>query len=465
MPEQQSLTQYVAEFAVNTRYESIPGDVMRLGKKSILEALGVALSGSVSAPGRIVHDYIREFARKDGSASVIGSALRAPPRFAALANGVAMHADDFDDTLQAETGRLQGVHPTTPALAAVMAFAEAKQLTGKQLLAAYHVGVEVCCRVFDSTHLNHTLLGCHVTGTCGAMGAAAGMATLGGVGVEGARIILGIAGSMSGGLQANVGTMVKSFHVGHAAECAIVAHDLAVRGFTASPIVFESPRGFFRALGGGHDDERIRGKLGNPWSFVERGIWLKPFPNGSLGHPGMTKMLELVKKHDIKPEQVARIRVKTNESNHHTLQHHRPKTELQAKFSFEFFLTAILLQRKCGLREFTDEFVNRADVQQMMERVEFTTYSDAEAKAKNCNIVTTFLEIELKDGTVHAARADHGKGNIADPMSEEEVAAKFHDCAEYAGWPKDKTEQAIELILRLESLQNLRELTTLLSAG
>ena len=376
-----------------------------------------------------------------------------------------MHADDFDDTLQAETGRLQGVHPTTPVLAAVLAQADAKHLSGKQLQVAYHVGVEVCCRIFDSTHLNHTLLGCHVTGTCGTMGAAAAMAALSNVDEGMARTIMGIAGSMSGGLQANVGTMVKSFHVGHAAECAIVAHDLAMRGFTASPIVLESPRGFFRALGGGHEDERIRGKLGDPWSFVERGIWLKAFPTGSLGHPAMTKMLQLVQEHDIKPDQIVRIRVRTNQSNYNTLQHHRPKTELEAKFSFEFFLAAIVLERACRLQQFTDEFVNRPETQRLIQHVEFTAYSDAEAKENGYNIVTTFLDIELKGGNTISVRADHGKGNIADPMSEEEVVTKFHDCAGYAGWPESKTKTAIELIMGLDSVSDIRELTECLVAS
>jgi 2-methylcitrate dehydratase PrpD len=351
------------------------------------------------------------------------------------------------------------VHPTSPVLSATLAAAEAMHASGKQLLRAYQVGVEVCCRIFDSTHVNHTLHGCHVTGTCGTMGAAAGMAALGNASVALARTVLGIAGSMASGVQANVGTMVKSFHVGHAAECAIVAHDLAKAGYTASGIVLESPRGFFRALGGGHDESRIRGKLGHPWSFVERGIWLKPFPTGSLGHPGMTKLLELIAQHDIKPDQVRRVRVKTSESNHHTLQHHRPETGLQAKFSFEFFLSAILIDRKCGLTQFTDEYVNRPQVQEMMRRIEFTTYSDEEAKANGYNIVTTFLEIDLGNGRTISARADHGKGNIADPMSEDEVAAKFRDCAEYAGWDKAKTERAIELILRLDTLQDVCELT------
>ena len=294
-----SLTQCVAQFIGGTRYENIPDDVLELGKKSVLDGLGVALSGAVSAPGRIVREYVRELG--SGTSTAIGSGARLAPRFAALANGTAMHADDYDDTLQAETGRYQGVHVTAPVLAAVLAVAEQRDASGRELLAGYHVGVEVACRVFDATHVNHILHGFHGTATCGMLGATAGVSRMIDAGVEPARLALGLAASQAGGLQENIGTMTKPFHAGRSAECAIVANDLVARGFTASPTILESPRGFYMALGGGHDDARLRGRLGNPWSFVERGVWLKPFPSCSLGHPALTRMRELVREHDLKP--------------------------------------------------------------------------------------------------------------------------------------------------------------------
>ena len=338
------------------------------------------------------------------------------------------------------------------------ALAEAGKRSGRDLLTAYHVGVEVACRVFDATHVNHILHGFHSTATCGMLGAAAGVANLTGADTARARTMLGIAASMSGGLLENLGTCVKPFHAGRSAESAIVAADLAARGFTASPIILEAPRGFYRAQGGGHEDARLRGKLGRPWSFVDRGIWLKPFPTGSLGHPGMTKMLELVTAHDVKPGDIARIRVATSENIHHTLLHHRPRTELQAKFSFEFCLAALAIDRRCGLQQFNDAYVNRPDVQRLMRRVEYTTFPETEARAKGYNIVTTFVAIELRDGRRLEARADHGKGNIADPMSEDEVAEKFRECAAYAGWPKARTERAIETILHLEKVRDVNVL-------
>lgn len=465
LANQNSLTQDLADFAVHTRYEDIPHEVMRLGKKHILDGLAAALSGSASDPVQIIRDYLNELACRHGNATVIGSALTLPPRFAALANGTAMHADDFDDTLQAETGRFQGIHPTTPVLCALLAAAEQKGCSGKELLLAYQVGVEATCRIFDATHVNHVLHGYHATGTCGMLGAAVAVAKLLHADMEQTRRALGIAASHTGALQANFGTMMKPYHAGRSAEGGIVANELALRGFTASLDALDGSRGFFMAEGGGCDEARLRGKLGRPWSFVERGICLKPFPTGGLSHPGMTKFLELVNLHDIKPEQVARLRVSTSENIHHTLLHHRPQTELQAKFSLEFCLAALLLDRKCGLTQFTDEYVNRPEIQRLIERIEYSMFSETEARTKGYEIVTTFIEIDLHGGTRHTGRADYGRGNIADPMSEDEVADKFRDCAVFCRWPARKTERAMELIRSLETLSDVRELTACLAAG
>jgi len=330
--------------------------------------------------------------------------------------------------------------------------------SGRDLLTAYHAGVEVTCRLFDATHVNHILHGFHSTATCGMVGASAAVARLRQSDLMQSRHTLGIAASQSGGFQQNFGTSTKPYQAGRSAECAIVADDFARRGFTASTIILEGRRGFFMAQGGGHEEARIRGKLGNPWSFAERGVWLKPFPTGSLSHPGMSKMLELVRAHDIRPDQVGRVRLRTSENIFQSLMHHRPETELEAKFSLEFCLAALLVDRACGLAQFTDEYVNSPEIQKAIAKVEYTGFSESEARNNEYSIVTTFVEIDLKDGRSVGGRVDHGKGNVADPMSEADVAEKFRECADHAGLPPDKAERAISLALELERLPNLGEL-------
>lgn len=459
-----SLTAYVADFIASTKYADLPKDVLQLGKKSILDGLGLALAGSVAKSGDLVRRHLQGLGFSGGPASVIGSGLRVPARFAALANGTAIHADDYDDTqLAVAKDRVYGLltHPTAPVLPAVLATAERDGRSGRDLATAYHVGVEVECKIAEAIAPRHYQQGFHSTATCGPFGAAAALANLFGFPAERAAVALGIAGSQSAGLRENFGTMMKPFHAGRAAESGVVASEFAALGFTATPHILEAPRGFFRAAGGGYDEGAIRGKLGNPWTFMEPGVSIKPHPSGSLTHPGMTLMLSLIKRHDIRPNQVERVRVGTNQNMPNALIHHRPRTELEAKFSMEFCMAILLLERKAGLPEFTDEVVNRPDVQAMLQKVEFGVHPEAEAAGYDK--MTTIIEIALTNGRTISGRADFGKGSPANPMSYEEVADKFRECAAFSRWPSDRAERVIDMVKGLEDLPDVRALTALLS--
>jgi 2-methylcitrate dehydratase PrpD len=253
--------------------------------------------------------------------------------------------------------------------------------------------------------------------------------------------------------------MTKPLHAGRAAENGVVAADLAGLGWTAANQILEAPRGFFQAAGGGFDSAAIMDKLGKPWTFVSPGVSIKPFPSGSLTHPGMTEMLLLIQQHHIVADQVERIRVGANRNFPNALIHHRPTDSLAAKFSMEFCMAVLLLYGKAGLTEFTDEVVNRPEVQEMIRRVDFGV--DPVAEAAGYNKMTTIIEIKLKDGSVISGRTDVAKGNPANPMSYDEVAAKFLDCAAFAKWPTAKGKAIVEMVRKLEDVQNLDALTAL----
>ncbi len=458
----QPVTGYVAGFILDTRYEDIPAGVLDLARKSILDGLGLALCGSVAKSGEIVRQYVKANAAS-GTATVIGSPIRTSVRLAAFANAVGIHADDYDDTqLAVAENRTYGLltHPTAPVLPAVLAAAETRGLSGKEMLLAYNVGVEVETKIAEAINPRHYEEGFHSTGTMGVMGSAAALAKLNGFNRERVLIALGIAASEGAGLRENFGTMTKPFHAGRASENGVVAADFAALGWTATDKVLEAPRGFFQAAGGGYDPNAIMGKLGKPWTFANPGISIKPFPSGSLTHPGMTEMERLIREHDVKPDQVESLEVGTNKNMPTALIHHRPTDELQAKFSMEFCMAALLLYRKAGLREFTDEVVNRPAVQQMIARVKFGVHPVAEAAGYHK--MTTILKLNLKDGRVIEGRADFGKGSPAIPMSYDDVAAKFLDCAGYAKWPESKAKAIVEQVRKLEQVADVRKLTALL---
>ena len=458
--DERALTKEVADFVISIADGDIPEDVLDLGKKSILDGLGLALAGSVAPSGRIVGAHLASLGLTGGPATVIGSGMKVPPRFAAFANGIAVHADDYDDTqLAAAKDRVYGLltHPTAPALPAALAMAEREGASGAAFMRAYHVGVEVECKIAEAMNPRHYRDGFHSTATCGPFAAASAVANLLGYGRDTTMVALAIAGSQSAGLRENFGTMTKPFHAGRASESGVLAAEMAGLGFTATDNILEAPRGFFRAAGGGYDEGAISGKLGNPWTFASPGISIKPHPCGSLTHPGMTKMRELIAEHDIAPENVVAIKVGTNSHMPNALIHHRPENELQAKFSMEFCIAILLLERRAGLNEFNDETVGRADVKAMIEKVDFGVHPEAEAAGYDK--MTTIIEITLTNGREITGRADFGKGSPADPMSFDEVAGKFRQCAEYAGFGADAAETVVATVGSLETLGDVRELT------
>ena len=461
-PQSPNLTRYVAEFVVRTQFADVPADVAELGRKSILDGLGLALAGSVARTGELSRTYIQSLGLKPGPATVIGSSMQTAPRFAAFVNGVSEHADDYDDTqLASAKDRVYGLltHPTVSPWCAVLAAAEENGRSGRDLVLAYHVGVEVECKIAEAISPRHYGDGFHSTGTIGVFGSTAALAKLRAFDVERTRRAFGIAASQSGGLRENFGTMTKPFQAGHAAEAGVVAADLAALGWTASEQILEAPSGFFHAAGGSFDPGTIAGKLGNPWTFRDPGVSIKPFPSGSLTHPGMTELLRLIHEHGIRPEDVEEVDVGTNSYMPTALIHHRPTNSLQAKFSMEFCMAALLLYGKAGLTIFTDEVVNRPEVQSMIGRVHFGVHPEAEAAGYNK--MTTILAVRLKNGQTIRGKADFGKGSPADPMSFEDVAAKFFDCAAYARWPEAKAKAMVEHVRQLEKLADVRTLTAL----
>jgi 2-methylcitrate dehydratase PrpD len=464
-PKVSGLTDYVSKFVATTAYVDIPEDVIELGKKSILDGLGLALAGSKAQTGIISRRYVESLGIYNGKATLIGSAETNSPRFAAFVNGVSIHADDFDDTqLSAAKDRVYGllVHPTVPVLPAALALAERGGVSGKEFMLAYHVGVEVECKIAEAISPRHYQDGFHSTGTCGPFGGAAASAKLLGFEPSKIRNAFGLVASQSGGLRENFGTMTKPFQAGHAAEGGLVSAELVALGWTAAEQILEADRGFFHAFGGSYDPDAIMNRLGKPWTFASPGVSLKPYPSGSLAHPAMTEMMRLIEANNILPAQVEKVDIGANHNMTTTLLHHQPKTGLEAKFSMEFCLAILLLERKAGLGQFSDEVVKAADVQEMIRKMNF--YVDPEAESAGFDKMTSILKIHLKDGRVIVGRADFAKGSPANPMTFEETATKFRGCAEYVDWPQAKTKKIIAFVKMLDSVPDVKALFPLLKS-
>jgi 2-methylcitrate dehydratase PrpD len=451
------LTQEIANHVFKVSYKNIPRDVIGLARGFILDGLGVALAGSTDECSRIVQAHIREIGGKEES-TVLGTPLAVPTPEAALANGVAGHAMDFDDTqLSTSKEAVYGLltHPTTPVLAAVLAVGEKQKISGAELLLAYITGVEVECRIADSINPRHYQSGFHSTATMGGLGAAMAVGKILRLSENILVQALGIAASMASGLRENFGTMTKPLHAGRAAENGVTAALLARSGFTAATNILEAHRGFYNAMGGGYDPSKIAGRLGKPYFMQEPGISIKPYPSGSLSHPAQDLILDLVKEHDLHAADIESIHVGTNSNVPNALIYPMPKTALEGKFSIPFCMAIGVLERKAGIAQFVDSKVRQKRVVELMKRV--SLYVDDELEALGYDQVRSRIRIKLYNGRTIEGRYDVARGHPEKPMSWSELCEKFRDCARLA-LSDDDAEQIIELVARLEQLKNLRPL-------
>ena len=256
-----SLTVDIAGFIGSVTLDAVPRDVRHIASRSILDGLGLAVAGSRGHAAELARAEIASYGLSSREATVLGTDMHVPAQFAAFLNGLAIHADDFDDTQLAERpDRVYGLlmHPTAPVLAAVLAIGERAEIDGSQLLLAYLLGTEVACKVAEAIDPRHYGDGFHSTATIGTIGAAAGSARLLGLDRTTTAVALSLGASQAAGLRENFGTMTKPFHAGRAAEGGVLAASLARAGFTATTAGLEAPRGFFKAAGGGFRPHRHR---------------------------------------------------------------------------------------------------------------------------------------------------------------------------------------------------------------
>jgi 2-methylcitrate dehydratase PrpD len=457
-------TEAVTTFVVGTKLSAMPPEVIAQGKRCLVDGVGVVLAGSTLRGSAIIRDYVRGLGGKQEATAVGADGFMASAAHAALINAGSGHAMDYDDTQLSTTPDRTFwllTHPTTPALAAALAIGERQGASGAAFLEAFLVGFEVECKIVEAIDPQHYEQGFHSTGTIGTFGAAAAAAKLMTLRAENVGPMLAIASSMSSGIRVNFGSMTKPLHAARAAENGIVAAELASRGFTGGENGLDGQWGFFQVLGGGADLDRLVPVLGKPYTIVKPGVSVKPYPCGSLSHPTLDAMLKVVTDHDLKPEQIKAVRVRAGNNILEPLRYKTAKNELEAKFCLPFLMTSIILRRRAGVREFTDEFVASAPVQQMMSRV--TGVFDQKIDAMGYDKIRSVVEIDLTDGrSLVQASDDRYRGGPERPFTREELHAKFTDCAQLT-LPNDRIQQALTQIETVDALKNIRELVKTLA--
>jgi 2-methylcitrate dehydratase PrpD len=445
-----------AEFARDTRYETLPPAVVTAARRAILDTLASAIAGSVEPAARIALEVERGFGGNP-QAAVLGSDVRLSAAQAALVNGVAAHALDYDDVNYSLRG-----HPSAPILPAVLALGEHTGASGADVLAGFVVGFELECKLGRTQGPSHYARGWHATSTHGSVGAAAACASLLRLPVEETAMALGIAGSMAAGSRQNFGTMTKPLHPGRAAEAGLTAALLAGHGFTADPRMLEEPLGFIRLFSAAedHDQSKALAELGEPFDIISPGISVKKYPCCYNTHRALDAILALRDEHQLSPDAVASVEVRLPESSAQPLIHPRPTSGLEGKFSMQYCMAAALLDGSPRLTAFEDASVQRPAAQDLLRRIEMVTESGQVNMAEGPSEVT----VRLRDGTALQRRVEEPRGSGGDPLSWDELVEKFRDCAAVA-LPRRAADEALAAIERFETLPDVRGLMSLLTAG
>ena len=417
-------TATLARFVAETAHDDVPDRIHDASRTAVRDYLGVAVYGAVHPVGERIRSYVAGAA--PGEAATVLDGTTASPPGAALANGTLGHAVDYDDTFESVV-----VHPTSPVFAATLATLEGERATGlaagRAALAAYAVGCEAAFRVADATYPSHYENGWHGTGTAGSFGAAAAAASARGLSVEATRRAFGIVASLSSSLKRNFGTMTKPLHAGHAAAAGVRAAALADAGFTADADVLDGEMGYgdVMTVGDGYDPDAVVEGLGERWAVADVGF--KPYPSGVITHAAMDALRGLVREADLTPETVERVVVTLDEAADEMLIHADATDELEAKFSIEFCLAAVLREGDAGVREFTDEYVRAPETRAAMALVEREFEPGifgGEFAGYGARVV-----VETTDGRRLEAVQRHAPGGPTAPLDEARLVAKFESAA------------------------------------
>ncbi|MEE9199123.1 MAG: MmgE/PrpD family protein [Dehalococcoidia bacterium] len=450
-----SVTEAVARFIVETDLEDIPQEALDMGKRAILDTLGVSLAGVGDESVRLLLEVARERGGRP-TAGVIGEGIRTDCLTAALINGTMAHALDYDDVNDSMMG-----HPSAPLVPAVMALGEEVGASGRRVLEAFLLGFEVECKLGLAVGKSSYVKGWHSSSVLGTLGAAAASSKLLGLDTGRTLMALGIAGSISSGMMQNFGTMTKPLHVGQAARGGILAALLAQKGFTASADVLGARLNFCRLFSvDDHDVGKLDGTLGSPWEILATGITVKKYPCCNSTHRTLDATLQLVSKYHPDPGKVVKVEVIAPPGEGTPLIYSRATTGLEGKFCMEFCVAAALVDGQISPATFDDERVRRPEVQELSEKVRLVA-----DPAQQPVVVSSEGHVEIRvvveGGEEYVQKAQFARGSAQNPLSQEDLVSKYTACARGVLKP-EQIDRSVELVEGIVGLPDVGELMGLL---
>ncbi|MBI2880377.1 MAG: MmgE/PrpD family protein [Candidatus Tectomicrobia bacterium] len=435
-------TEALVRFAADLRFETLPPEVARAGRRCLLNIIGVAL-GACNDPAVEAALAVAKEEGGEPQSRVLGRGEYLPARGTALVDGVMSHVLDYDDTHSVTI-----LHPSPPVMSAVLPVGEWLDASLSELVAAFVAGIEVASRVSLALYPDHYDRGWHITSTAGVVGAAAGAGRLLGLDAGRMRHAFGLAATQAAGHREQFGSMAKSLHVAKAASDGILAALLARRGFTSAHGSLEGRRGMLRVMAEEAAPSRLADGLWERWEIFQNGI--KPYACGIVTHPAIDAVRGL--RASLGGEMAAAVREirltvhplvleLTNKTD--------PQTGLDGKFSIRFCAALGLLEDAAGPRQFTDEMVRRKDVRRIMERVQVSADPKLEVYQARAVLAT-------RDGRTLEKWVEVAQGFPQNPLSQEALEGKFRSLAEPV-LGKEGARSVVEALMGEEDL-SAREL-------
>lgn len=441
----------LARRILSFRFDDLPEDAVAWAKTAILDTVGVTLAG---ANEDCVHLVEGMQAQSPGPCLIFGRGARAGPLDAALINGTASHALDFDDF-----AKTIGGHPSVPLVPAIIALGEIQGTSGRDAITAYVAGFEAESKFARAVNFHHYEKGWHPTATLGIFGTVAASAHVLGLTEEQTATALALAASLASGIKANFGTMTKPLHVGHSVRNGVMAALLARDGFTANQQAFEHKQGFFKVFNGdgNFDADRIFDAWADPLDIVDPGLGLKQFPCCGSIHPAINAMLDLMRNNNLTSGEVREIKILTNPRRLPHTDNPDPKSGLEAKFSIQYVVARAMTDGRVDFGHFEGDAIDDRQVRSLMAMVRTGAHPDMAASSDNQ--YSAEVSVTTKDGATFSSRVDNllGRGP-AHPMSRDELWQKFNDCAGRA-LPDGRILPLFEMLEGFEGLNKITDLT------
>ena len=437
------VTRTLASFVATHPSRGWSDGVEREAQRTILNWLGCAIGAArhptVEAALAAVQDL-----QPSPQATVLGRGEKVDMASAALLNGITSHTFDFDDTHLATI-----IHPAGPVVSAALALAEHRHLPGRALVDATVLGVDVACRVGNAIYPDHYDRGWHITGSTGMLGAAAACARLLGLDADRTAMALGLAASQPIGVREQFGTMTKPFHPGGAARAGLVSALMAAHGYTASPRALEAPRGLMQTYSAKCTWSELTDELGERFEISANTY--KPFACGIVIHPTLDGCVQLRDAHGLKAGDIERVELRVHSLVLELTGKKTPTLGLEGKFSVYHAAACGLLFGAAGEAEFSDATVARPDVIALRDRVVATRDDAVREESADVTVV-------MRDGTRHHAFVEHAIGSRERPMSDADLARKFHGLVDPVLGPERAT-RLVGLGANLATMKDVGELT------